>query len=378
MTGAPVGEAGVIVIGWWPLLLSTGFVVFVGMLSLWLSLGIEKSLAIATLRTFLQLAALGLVLRWVFSIDSAWVVLGILLVMMVAAAQTIVSRAPDAPPGIFTSSLRHDAAHRLHGDLRGHGPDRAGRTVVPAEVRDPHRGHGPRQFDERRRAGARAHVCRPRLAQRRSAGAHRARRERVGGGRRLGARVDSRGTDPDHQLDGRGGARVHPGHDDGPDPRRSRSGGSDRLPDRGHADGLGRDRAGLCDGRAALVPASIHRRWRLPREGMPRGRGERAHPSRTTTPSSWRPCARPRVARLRRPCAPSAPRSPHRRSADSRSQRRVRRSRFVRPRAPTPGPLSYEAGVSATCERGVRAIPRSDQAGTAQIRSSSTSGSSPR
>jgi putative ABC transport system permease protein len=102
-----VGEAtaGVVVIGWPQLLLATGFVVFVGVLSLRLSLGLEKDLAIATVRTYLQLIALGLVLRWVFGVESAWLVLGILVLMMAAAAQTIVRRAPDAPPGILGNSM---------------------------------------------------------------------------------------------------------------------------------------------------------------------------------------------------------------------------------------------------------------------------------
>jgi putative ABC transport system permease protein len=79
--------------------------VFVGVVSIRLSLGIEKSLAVATLRTYVQLFILGLVLRWVFGIDSPWLVLALLLVMVAAAARTIVRRAPDAPRGIFGSSF---------------------------------------------------------------------------------------------------------------------------------------------------------------------------------------------------------------------------------------------------------------------------------
>jgi len=96
---------GVIAIGWLQLVLATGFVVLVGVISMRLSLGIEKDLAIATARTYLQLIALGLVLRWVFEIDSPWLVLGILALMMLAAAQSIVKRAPDAPKGILGSSM---------------------------------------------------------------------------------------------------------------------------------------------------------------------------------------------------------------------------------------------------------------------------------
>lgn len=96
---------GVIAISWLQLALATGFVVFVGILSMRLALGIEKDLAIATVRTYIQLIVLGLVLRWVFGIDSPWIVLAILALMMAAAAQTIVKRAPDAPRGILGSSL---------------------------------------------------------------------------------------------------------------------------------------------------------------------------------------------------------------------------------------------------------------------------------
>ncbi|MDP2232991.1 MAG: iron export ABC transporter permease subunit FetB [Actinomycetota bacterium] len=96
---------GVIAISWLQLAMATGFVVFVGILSMRLALGIEKDLAIATVRTYIQLIVLGLVLRWVFRIDSPWIVLAILALMMAAAAQTIVKRAPDAPRGILGSSL---------------------------------------------------------------------------------------------------------------------------------------------------------------------------------------------------------------------------------------------------------------------------------
>ena len=57
------GTEPAIAIGWPQLLLATGFVIFVGILSLRLSLGITRDLAIATLRTYVQLIALGF--RWV-------------------------------------------------------------------------------------------------------------------------------------------------------------------------------------------------------------------------------------------------------------------------------------------------------------------------
>ena len=92
---------GVILIGPWQLAIATLFVVFVGVLSIRLSLGITKDLAIATVRTYVQLLALGFVLRWVFGIDSPWLVVGLVLLMVLAAARILVRRSPDAPPGIF-------------------------------------------------------------------------------------------------------------------------------------------------------------------------------------------------------------------------------------------------------------------------------------
>ena len=96
---------GVILIGPWQLALATLFVVFVGVLSIRLSLGITKDLAAATVRTYVQLLALGFVLRWVFGIDSPWLVIGLLLLMVSAAARILVRRSPDAPPGIFGSAF---------------------------------------------------------------------------------------------------------------------------------------------------------------------------------------------------------------------------------------------------------------------------------
>lgn len=96
-----MSDAGVIAIGWPQLLLATGFVLLVGVLSIRLSLDLERDLAVATLRTYVQLALLGFVLRWVFGVDSVWLVLGIVALMVLMAAWTILRRSPDAPRGLF-------------------------------------------------------------------------------------------------------------------------------------------------------------------------------------------------------------------------------------------------------------------------------------
>jgi putative ABC transport system permease protein len=86
-------------------MLATGFVIFVGVVSIRLSLGITKDLAIATVRTYVQLLALGFILRWVFGVNSPWLVVGIILLMVTFAARILVTRSPDAPPGIFGSAF---------------------------------------------------------------------------------------------------------------------------------------------------------------------------------------------------------------------------------------------------------------------------------
>lgn len=102
MTGE---AAGVIAISPWQLVLASAFVLVTGGLSLLLGLGLEKDLAIAAARTYVQLLALGFVLRWVFRSDSPLLVLAIIGVMMVAATNIILRRAPDAPRGLFGSTL---------------------------------------------------------------------------------------------------------------------------------------------------------------------------------------------------------------------------------------------------------------------------------
>jgi len=96
---------GVVGIGWPQLLLASGFVLVTGAIALWMQLGVTKDLAIATVRTYVQLLALGLVLRWAFAADRWWWVVGILAIMTVAAARIILKRAPDAPSGLFLAAV---------------------------------------------------------------------------------------------------------------------------------------------------------------------------------------------------------------------------------------------------------------------------------
>jgi len=70
--------------------LALGLMVIAIALSAWQKLGLEKSLAIATGRTVLQLLVVGYVLEIIFALNNPWAVLAILVVMLTIA--TIVTR----------------------------------------------------------------------------------------------------------------------------------------------------------------------------------------------------------------------------------------------------------------------------------------------
>lgn len=98
-------DTGVIVIGWWQLALAAGLMVLTGALSVALRLGVAKQLTIATVRTYVQLLLLGLVLGWIFGLDSPVAVLAVLVLMTGVASLTISRRAPDAPSGTTAVSF---------------------------------------------------------------------------------------------------------------------------------------------------------------------------------------------------------------------------------------------------------------------------------
>jgi len=83
----------VLPIGPLQLLAATALVLVAGAVSVGLRLGLERKLAVAALRTVLQLLMVGYILSWVFGIDSALVLVGLLLVMIALASRAAVQRA---------------------------------------------------------------------------------------------------------------------------------------------------------------------------------------------------------------------------------------------------------------------------------------------
>lgn len=70
----------------WDLALAVGLMAIAIGLSAWEKLGLEWSLAIATVRTILQLLVVGVILEIIFGLDNPWAVLAVLVVMLTIAA----------------------------------------------------------------------------------------------------------------------------------------------------------------------------------------------------------------------------------------------------------------------------------------------------
>jgi putative ABC transport system permease protein len=74
------------------LVLAVGLMAIAIGLSAWERLGLEWTLAIATVRTILQLLVVGFILEIVFGLDNPWAVLAVLAVMLTIAAVTARNR----------------------------------------------------------------------------------------------------------------------------------------------------------------------------------------------------------------------------------------------------------------------------------------------
>ena len=82
----------VIELQWWQLGLAVGLVLLLALFSYQARLGISRSLLVATLRTLVQLALIGLVLELLFSVGSLpWVAL-MALVMLLLAGREVMAR----------------------------------------------------------------------------------------------------------------------------------------------------------------------------------------------------------------------------------------------------------------------------------------------
>lgn len=94
---------GVIDIGLIQLFAAAALMLVAGLASWRLALGQEKSIAIATIRAFVQLLAMGFLLVYLFEYQSWWLVLCVLLAMVLCATQIAISRVKDKVSGLWPS-----------------------------------------------------------------------------------------------------------------------------------------------------------------------------------------------------------------------------------------------------------------------------------
>jgi len=82
-----------------------GFVLFAGLVSFALRLGVESRLWIASVRTVVQLGLLGLVLKWVFEQREWYLVTAVLASMVINAGVAAVRRTERRFAGIWSSGI---------------------------------------------------------------------------------------------------------------------------------------------------------------------------------------------------------------------------------------------------------------------------------
>jgi len=96
---------GPVDIGWPQLALAASLLLGHGVVSIWLRLGLGRRVAVAAVRTTVQLGLLGLVLVPVFSRQDPWLVAGIAALMVGLAAREATARSSRTHPGMWTTSL---------------------------------------------------------------------------------------------------------------------------------------------------------------------------------------------------------------------------------------------------------------------------------
>lgn len=92
-------------IEFWQLLLAMGFIVVAGATSVWQKLHLEKDLAIGTLRTFCQLFIMGYALKYIFALNTPYLVVALFSFMCWFAARIIRKRVSEDRIPIFVPTL---------------------------------------------------------------------------------------------------------------------------------------------------------------------------------------------------------------------------------------------------------------------------------
>jgi putative ABC transport system permease protein len=92
-------------VSWWQLGIAASLVLAAGVINLVLKLGLSRRIALASLRTVVQLLLVGYILRWVFNFNRWWPVVLALTVMIGMAARAAVGRSSRAYRGVTFQAL---------------------------------------------------------------------------------------------------------------------------------------------------------------------------------------------------------------------------------------------------------------------------------
>jgi putative ABC transport system permease protein len=92
-------------LAWWQVGIAVALILVCAGVSLALRLGLEKRLAVAAVRTVVQLSLIGYVLQWIFSTQSGGLVLGVSVAMSLVAGFAAVGRAERRYRGIVLDSV---------------------------------------------------------------------------------------------------------------------------------------------------------------------------------------------------------------------------------------------------------------------------------
>lgn len=107
-------ERGAIVLSNMDLLTASALVLVAGLVSFALRLGLGRGLAVAAVRTVVQLTLIGYLLSWIFALSNAALVLGWLIIMVLAAGRAAVQRSTRSYAGAtFAAWLTLGAAALL-------------------------------------------------------------------------------------------------------------------------------------------------------------------------------------------------------------------------------------------------------------------------
>lgn len=90
---------GYVSIDYWDLALAAGFLVLNGVLSVWLGLGLERRVAVAAVRMFVQLSLVGLILKTMFDLGSPWLTGVWIALMLLFAGHEVRARQEDQISG---------------------------------------------------------------------------------------------------------------------------------------------------------------------------------------------------------------------------------------------------------------------------------------